>query len=184
MHKIPLRFIMTSFTKANKTWCGVCNTTKHDAKRCDKAEGYNITLCQFVETVKAKPEYSRDFRKGKYDKSFLKYALSSLRMQGIYIAESNQYIYASYDGLDKRKRTYDELVNDFNVAMFEIRIKVRDVLAEGNKCPICMESMIKKATCTTVCKHTFCSDCYHKTIGNTLKHHHSVSCPMCRNKLL
>jgi len=175
---------MTTSVKASKNWCGVCNTTKHDAKKCAKVEGYNIILCQFLETIKSSPETLRDYRKGKYEKTFLKYALSSLRMKGVYVMETNEYIYASYDGPAQRKSTYDELVNDFNVAMFEIRIKVRDVLSEAKKCPICMETMTKKTTCTTVCKHTFCSDCYHNALGKSLKQRHCVSCPMCRKQIL
>ena len=175
---------MTTSVKACKNWCGVCNTTKHDAKKCAKAEGYNIILCQFLETIKSNPDTPRDYRKGKYEKTFLKYALSSLCMKGVHVMETNEYIYASYDGPAQRKSTYDELVNDFNVAMFEIRIKVRDVLSEAKKCPICMETMTKKTTCTTLCKHTFCSDCYHNALGKSLKQRHCVSCPMCRKQIL
>jgi len=175
---------MTTASKKVKTWCGVCNTTKHDARKCAKAEGYNIILCQFLDTIKADPEMPRDYRKGKYEKTFLKYALSSLRMKGVYVAETNQYIYAAYDGPLQRKSSYDELVNDFNVALFEIRIKVRDVLSESKKCPICMETMTKKTTCTTVCNHTFCSDCYHAALGNTLKQKRCASCPLCRKTIL
>jgi hypothetical protein len=171
---------MTTTMKKIKTWCGVCNTTKHDAKKCAKVEGYDIILCQFLDTIKANPDSVRDYRAGKYEKTFLKYALSSLRLKGVYIAETHQYIYADSDGQMKQRQTYDELVNTFNVALFEIRIKVRDVMSEAKKCPICMETMTKKTTCTTVCKHTFCSDCYHDVLGKTLKQKRCASCPLCR----
>ena len=176
--------IMTTTLKKVKTWCGVCHTTKHDAKKCAKVEGYDIILCQFLDTIKANPDSGRDYRAGKYEKTFLKYALSSLRLKGVYIADSNQYIFADSDGQMKQKQTYDELVNTFNVALFEIRIKVRDVMSESKKCPICMETMTKKTTCTTVCKHTFCSDCYHTALDNSLKQSRRVCCPMCRTTIL
>ena len=49
-------------------------------------------------------------------------------------------------------------------------------------CPICLDSLSDKKLCTSLCGHTFCSDCFIRNITIDISSNKNASsCPCCRS---
>ena len=175
------QLIMTTITKAIKPWCQVCNTTKHHGSNCGKVIGYNAILHEFLRAILQDPYCDRVYPTAvQYEKQFLKYAIKFLRTNGCFEAESRTRVYADFEIKELNKASYRLLVSYFNTSLFQVRIKIREIKEQSNKCPICMDSMQNKKVCTTACGHKFCSGCYHAVLAKELTNKSEAKCPMCR----
>ena len=171
--------------KERRIWCEVCNTTKHSSNTCGKVLGYKMILFQFLKSIKCDPSSNTVVSPGtKYEKQFLKYAISYLRINGYLDIESNSRVFADFEMKKPlNKSPYDTLITYFNVSLFQIRIKIRELRYDSNQCPICMERMRTKTT-VTECGHKFCTKCINTYTGKELSTKSSVNCPCCRSVIL
>jgi hypothetical protein len=169
---------MTTRLKATKTWCEVCNTTRHDSKKCGKVIAYNMILFKYLKVIHFDPySVTNTYNGERYEKQFLKYAVSYLRKNGCYDPESDTRVSVDFEMVTKPN--YNTLVAYFNLSLHQIRVKIRELRNESNKCPICLDTISKEAT-VTECGHKFCTECINMSAGKQLSSSNYANCPCCR----
>ena len=95
---------MTTRLKATKTWCEVCNTTRHDSKKCGKVIAYNMILFKYLKVIHFDPySVTNTYNGERYEKQFLKYAVSYLRKNGCYDPESETRVSVDFEMVTKPK---------------------------------------------------------------------------------
>jgi len=56
---------------------------------------------------------------------------------------------------------------------------------EEDTCPICLDNLSGKKKCTSLCGHTFCSDCFIRNIATDISSNKNASsCPCCRSVVI
>jgi hypothetical protein len=79
----------------------------------------------------------------------------------------------------KLAKYYDEQTEKVDKEAAEKQEQEEDI------CPICLDSLSGKKLCTSLCGHTFCSDCFIRNITTDISSNKNASsCPCCRSVVI
>lgn len=164
----------------SKTYCLVCNTTKHTTVNCRKQKSQR-TIARAIMCFERHPNFR---------------TMDRMQLKGIvkHISTLKHY---------EKQPTFTQLVHTCNTLWkttgYEMRQANREQCIieervvrdnEVEPCPICLEPLaVGVPTCTTACKHTFCSSCYNTLIRQALSRHNNtgmagIACPCCRQNAI
>jgi hypothetical protein len=180
--------------------CHICGSSKHVVKHCvlrirymSLMDTYMIKMKKWVDTqLENRENYSHlsPVQISYEEKNFLKFGVWFMQNKEEGMRNTTGlYIYADECKKTKKKKgfidNFYDCYNNIGSKYFEWKkkdtIDINVIVEKEISCPICLEELEGKPTCTTLCNHTFCSSCFHRHAGRSWgRGNDGYNCPLCR----
>lgn len=185
--------------------CTICHAAKHQTRKCRMYSFYNDILQDKIDYMSSNVGYpdknvvyvtERILAVPSCDKNGLKYMVTRLLKKSFHWSISNCKTYP----IDHKQPTkpigkmtklqleqlYKKVMQEKIAIYVDIRKQEEQITIANSdeSCPICLESIKEKNTCTTTCGHSFCSNCFFQTIQTQLDQRRTSCCPLCRTECI